>query len=140
MPRNANKVYLGRCGSLDAGVLAPGEEGVNSQLGPITADHLARSPAKFGDDAKLASNPGGLSKSCRRYTRNSPPVIVDHIQHAEPSATGHKTGRVVERPALVGLGWVGHWRSRSKPALAATRLAHGAAPRGQTYGRLVTCN
>ena len=41
---------------LDPGVLAPGEDGVTGELGAIVADHHARQPATFGDDAQLADD------------------------------------------------------------------------------------
>lgn len=38
---------------LDAGVMAPGEDGMAGQFGPVVADHQTRQPATFGDGAQL---------------------------------------------------------------------------------------
>jgi hypothetical protein len=38
---------------LDAGVLAPGENGVTGQFGSVVADHHARQPATFGYGGQL---------------------------------------------------------------------------------------
>jgi hypothetical protein len=41
----------------DPGVLAPGEDGMTSQLDAVVADHNARQPAPFGDSAELTDDP-----------------------------------------------------------------------------------
>jgi hypothetical protein len=40
----------------DAGVLAPGEDGVTGQFGPIIADHHAWQSATFGDGGQFAND------------------------------------------------------------------------------------
>ena len=41
---------------LDPGVLAPGEDGVTGQFGPIIADHHAWQSATFGDGGQFAND------------------------------------------------------------------------------------
>lgn len=48
------RLARGNVVSRDAGVLAPGEDGVTGQFGPIIADHHAWQSATFGDGGHSA--------------------------------------------------------------------------------------